>query len=81
MEITLGSIIGMIVVGLIVGAVARLLMPGADALSIPMTIVVGILGSFVGGLVGIYVFHRQAGFFLSLLGAMLVLFVMRRVRV
>ena len=46
----LGLIISIIVVGLIAGAVARLVVPGHQNLSIPMTILLGIIGSFVGGL-------------------------------
>ena len=44
----LGLIISIIVVGLIAGAVARLVVPGRQNLSIPMTILLGIIGSFVG---------------------------------
>ena len=45
----IGFIIGLIVVGLIAGALARFLVPGRDPMSIGATIVLGILGSFVGG--------------------------------
>jgi uncharacterized membrane protein YeaQ/YmgE (transglycosylase-associated protein family) len=44
-------IIGLIITGLIVGALARLALPGKDPMSIPMTIGIGIAGSFVGGLI------------------------------
>jgi uncharacterized membrane protein YeaQ/YmgE (transglycosylase-associated protein family) len=44
-------IIGLIISGLIVGALARLALPGKDPMSIPMTIGIGIAGSFVGGLI------------------------------
>ncbi|MGZ4268411.1 MAG: GlsB/YeaQ/YmgE family stress response membrane protein [Solirubrobacteraceae bacterium] len=43
-------LIGLIITGLIVGALARLALPGKDPMSIPMTIGIGIAGSFVGGL-------------------------------
>ena len=46
----IGFIIGLIVVGLIAGALARFLVPGRDPMSIGATIVLGILGSFVGGI-------------------------------
>ena len=44
----IGTIIGAIVVGLIVGALARLIMPGKQNIGIIMTILLGALGSFVG---------------------------------
>ena len=44
----IGTIIGAIVVGLIVGALARLIMPGKQNIGVIMTIVLGVLGSFVG---------------------------------
>jgi len=44
----IGTIIGAIVVGLIVGALARLIMPGKQNIGIIMTIVLGALGSFLG---------------------------------
>jgi uncharacterized membrane protein YeaQ/YmgE (transglycosylase-associated protein family) len=44
-------LIGLIISGLIVGALARLALPGKDPMSIPMTIGIGIAGSFVGGLI------------------------------
>lgn len=56
----LGTIISAIVVGLIAGALARLLIPGKQDLSIPMTIVLGIIGSFVGGFLGYLLFHQDA---------------------
>ncbi len=45
----LGAIIGILISGLIVGALARFALPGRDALSIWRTILLGILGSIVGG--------------------------------
>ncbi|MDY6995311.1 MAG: GlsB/YeaQ/YmgE family stress response membrane protein [Actinomycetota bacterium] len=44
----IGTILGAIVVGLIVGALARLVMPGKQNIGLIMTIVLGALGSFVG---------------------------------
>jgi len=55
-------------VGLVVGAVARLLLPGPDPMGVGMTIVVGLLGSFSAGLFSWYVLHRHgAGLILSVL--------------
>ena len=44
----IGTIIGAVVVGLIVGALARLIMPGKQNIGVIMTIVLGALGSFIG---------------------------------
>jgi uncharacterized membrane protein YeaQ/YmgE (transglycosylase-associated protein family) len=83
----LGLIISLIIIGLIAGAVARLLVPGKQALSIPMTILIGIVGSFVGGFLGYVIFHHdsQNGFFQpsgivgSIIGAVIVLVIWLRV--
>jgi len=83
----LGLIISLIVIGLIAGAVARLLVPGKQNLSIPATIVIGIVGSFVGGFLGYLIFHKdgQDGFFQpsgivgSIIGAVIVLLVWLKV--
>lgn len=49
----LGLIVGIIVIGLIAGALARLVVPGKQNISVLTTIVLGIIGSFVGGFLGI----------------------------
>ena len=61
----IGLIISLLIIGLIAGALARLLVPGKQDLSIPATIVLGIVGSFVGGLIGYLLFHKDSsdGFF------------------
>jgi uncharacterized membrane protein YeaQ/YmgE (transglycosylase-associated protein family) len=67
------------VIGLVVGAVARLLLPGPDPIGIGMTIGVGVLGSLCAGLFSWYVLHRHgAGLLLSVIFAMVILFVLRR---
>ncbi|UQX87362.1 GlsB/YeaQ/YmgE family stress response membrane protein [Jatrophihabitans telluris] len=77
----IGLIVTLIIVGLIAGAVARLLVPGKQDLSIPATIVIGIVGSFVGGFLGYLLFHKDgqdgffqpSGLFGSIVGAVIVL--------
>ncbi|WP_375490743.1 GlsB/YeaQ/YmgE family stress response membrane protein [uncultured Jatrophihabitans sp.] len=83
----LGLIISLIVIGLIAGALARLLVPGKQDIGIPMTILIGIIGSFVGGFLGYLIFHKdkQDGFFQpagivgSVIGAIIVLLIYMRV--
>ncbi|MFP7759851.1 GlsB/YeaQ/YmgE family stress response membrane protein [Marisediminicola sp. LYQ134] len=83
----LGLIISIIVIGLIAGFVARLLVPGKQNLSVPMTILIGIIGSFVGGFLGYLLFGADAtdGFFQpagiigSIIGAIIVLLIWIRV--
>ncbi|MFZ0091324.1 MAG: GlsB/YeaQ/YmgE family stress response membrane protein [Solirubrobacteraceae bacterium] len=66
-------------IGLIVGAVARLLLPGPDPMGIFMTAAVGIAGTFIAGLFSWYVLHRHgAGLLLSLLFSMLLVWLYRR---
>ena len=67
-----------LVVGLIVGAIAKFLMPGQDPGGWIMTIVLGIAGSFVGNLIaGVLGMQAPVGWIGSILGAMLLLFVYR----
>ncbi|MCW2528449.1 MAG: transglycosylase [Pseudonocardiales bacterium] len=81
----LGLIISLIVIGLIAGAIARLVIPGKQDLSIPMTILIGIIGSFVGGFLGYLIFHHDSGFLQpsgiigSIIGAIIVLLIWTRV--
>lgn len=53
-------LISMIIVGLIAGALARLVVPGDDALSVGGTLVLGLVGSLVGGFLGWVLFGRDA---------------------
>jgi len=67
--------------GLIVGALARLALPGPDPMSIPATIGLGLLGSFVGGLLTRLLFDAAgAGIVVSVLCATLILWGIRRAR-
>jgi uncharacterized membrane protein YeaQ/YmgE (transglycosylase-associated protein family) len=75
------GILGWIVFGLIVGVVAKLLMPGRDPGGMIVTILLGIAGAVVGGFIGqamgLYGPEDPAGFFMSLLGAVALLFLYR----
>ena len=74
-------LIALALTGLIVGALARLALPGKDPMSIPMTIGVGLLGSFAAGLVALLLFdHDGVGITLSILGATVVMYFVRRSR-
>jgi uncharacterized membrane protein YeaQ/YmgE (transglycosylase-associated protein family) len=83
----LGLIVSIIVVGLLAGALARLLIPGKQHMSVVMTIVLGIVGSFVGGFLGYLIFHKDAangflqpsGIIGSVIGAVVVLLIWSRV--
>jgi uncharacterized membrane protein YeaQ/YmgE (transglycosylase-associated protein family) len=68
--------------GLVIGALARLLVPGPDPMTILETILVGIAGTVVAALVVYYVFDndRGPGFLLSLLFAVVIVFIVRKVR-
>lgn len=68
-------------IGLVVGALARLALPGRDPLTIPQTIAVGLAGSFSTGLLSILLFGRNyAGITLSIVGATVVMYFVRRSR-
>ena len=73
-----------IVIGLIIGLVARLLKPGADGLGWIMTILVGIGGSLLataaGQMLGIYQAGAVAGFIASVIGAIVLLFIVQMIR-
>ena len=73
-------IIALLVQGLIVGALARLALPGRDPMSIPATIGIGILGSFIGGLIAIAIFGRNASFLLGFAVAVAIVYLVRRSR-
>ncbi len=67
------------VIGLLVGALARLLLPGPDPMGLGMTALVGILGTFSAGLFSWYVLHRHgAGLVLSVVFSMLIVWIYRR---
>lgn len=80
------GILGWIVLGLVVGALAKLIMPGDDPGGVILTGVLGIVGALLGGLVGRAVFGTDLGTFfdlrtwvLALVGSLIVLGVYRLV--
>jgi uncharacterized membrane protein YeaQ/YmgE (transglycosylase-associated protein family) len=83
----IGLIVSILVIGLLAGALARLLVPGKQNLSVPMTIVLGVVGSFVGGFLGYLLFGKDSaqgflqpsGVIGSIIGAVIVLVIWLRV--
>ncbi|MBV9593202.1 MAG: GlsB/YeaQ/YmgE family stress response membrane protein [Actinobacteria bacterium] len=81
----LGTIVGLIVIGLVAGAIARLIVPGRQHMSIIATIGLGIVGSFVGGFLGYALFHKDSqdgfvqpsGWIGSIIGALIVLLIVQ----
>lgn len=86
----IGHIIGWIIAGLIVGAIARLLVPGRQNMGIGLTIVLGIVGAMVGGFIGSMLFGQNfltdqtgtydvatawPGWIMAIIGGVLVLWV------
>ena len=75
------GILGWIVFGLIVGIIAKLVMPGRDPGGIIVTMLLGIVGAVFGGFIGrafgMYATNQSAGIFMSILGAVIVLFIYR----
>ncbi|ALP64681.1 MULTISPECIES: GlsB/YeaQ/YmgE family stress response membrane protein [Paraburkholderia] len=78
------SLIGTIVVGLIVGLIARALKPGDDSMGWIMTIILGIAGSLIAGYVGRalgwYQPGQAAGWIASIIGAIVLLVIYHLVR-
>ena len=79
----LGFIIGLIIIGLIAGFIARAVVPGRDPMGIGATILLGIVGSFAGGFLGWALFGKDfdegalqpSGIIGSIIGAIVVLLI------
>jgi uncharacterized membrane protein YeaQ/YmgE (transglycosylase-associated protein family) len=75
------GVLGWIIFGIVVGAIAKLLMPGRDPGGFIVTMLLGIAGAVVGGFagraLGWYGPNDGAGFFMSLIGAVLLLWIYR----
>jgi uncharacterized membrane protein YeaQ/YmgE (transglycosylase-associated protein family) len=84
----LGFIVYLLVIGVIAGFLARLLVPGPDPMSVPATIVLGVVGSFIGGFIGWALFGKDldegalqpSGVLGSVVGAVIALLLYRAVR-
>ena len=70
-------LLGVLIIGLIIGVVAKLLMPGKDPGGCIITMLLGIagaaFGTYLGHLMGFYTFGQRVGFVGSVIGAMLIL--------
>ena len=81
----IGFAISMFFIGIVAGFVARALVPGRDPLSFMQTVLLGVVGSFVGGLIGSFFATgdglqiRPSGVFGSIVGSIVALLVYRRV--
>lgn len=77
------GILAMIVIGFIVGLIARMLKPGRDSMGFIFTTLLGIGGAVVGGflgrMLGLYEIGEPAGFIASVIGAVLLLFLVQGV--
>ena len=77
------GILWTILIGFLVGLVAKFLMPGRDPSGFIITVLIGIVGSvlasYLGGALGLYQVGESAGFIAAVLGAMLLLFIYRMV--
>ena len=77
------SIIGLVLFGLIVGVVAKLIMPGPDPGGMIVTILLGIVGALIGGFIGRmlgwYGEGDPVGFIMAVIGAIVVLFGYRKI--
>jgi uncharacterized membrane protein YeaQ/YmgE (transglycosylase-associated protein family) len=78
-------IIVLLLVGLVAGFIARALVPGRDPMGVGGTILLGVIGSFIGGFLGYVIFHKDAtegalqpsGIVGSIIGAVVALLVYR----
>jgi uncharacterized membrane protein YeaQ/YmgE (transglycosylase-associated protein family) len=83
LEVDMFGVIGWIIFGLIIGAIAKLVMPGRDPGGLIVTMLLGVAGALLGGwlgqAIGWYRPGEGAGFLMSLLGAILLLWIYRLV--
>jgi uncharacterized membrane protein YeaQ/YmgE (transglycosylase-associated protein family) len=77
MEASMFAFIWMLLIGLLVGAFAKLIMPGKDPGGVFVTMLLGVAGAlvagFIGRMLGLYASGQRAGWIMSVLGAILLL--------
>ena len=76
----IGFLIALVFEGLVLGALARLALPGPDPMSIGETILVGIGGALVAGIVAYFIWSAAAGFFLAFVCTFGIMYAIRRAR-
>ncbi len=84
----IGLIIYLLVIGVVAGYLARLLVPGPDPMGFWQTVAIGIVGSFVGGVLGYVLFDHDldegalqaSGVIGSIIGAVIVLLIYRAIK-
>ena len=82
-----GFIVTLVIVGLVAGALARLIVPGKDHLGFGGTVLLGIVGSFIGGFLGYVIFGKDhaegyfqpSGLVGSIIGGVIALLIYRQV--
>jgi len=80
------SIIWFLIIGLVAGLLARLIMPGKDAMGLLATMILGVVGSVLGGVISWAIWGASAdriqpsGLLMSILGAIVVLLVWRMIK-
>jgi uncharacterized membrane protein YeaQ/YmgE (transglycosylase-associated protein family) len=82
----IGFLLSMLIIGIIAGFLARLLLPGRDPMGFWATVLLGVIGSFVGGFLGYVIFGHDldegalqaSGIIGSVIGAMIVLLIWRQ---
>lgn len=75
----LGDVVFIVVVGLVIGALGRLAVPGRDPMPIWLTLVIGLIGAFLGGAIAVSLgFGGGAIFVISVLVATLIVIAYRR---
>jgi uncharacterized membrane protein YeaQ/YmgE (transglycosylase-associated protein family) len=83
----IGFILYLLVIGLVAGFIARALVPGKDPMSVGQTLILGIVGSFIGGLAGYFLFREDSdegafqasGIIGSIVGAIIALLIWRAI--
>jgi uncharacterized membrane protein YeaQ/YmgE (transglycosylase-associated protein family) len=84
----IGFLIFLLLIGIVAGFLARLIVPGRDPMSFFQTVLLGIVGSFIGGFLGYVLFHKDgedgafqaSGLIGSIIGAVIALLIWRAIQ-